>query len=245
MNVTDEDVARTLAEYERLAQGSGEWDGREPVEFTDDGVSWGPFWAPTGDRTHPVAARCTVHRKGVAVPTTAYVRWEEALPAEDSWRDLWAAKPTTLFGAFTARQAIRSAFREAIGNRREPDDPPTGAPRGVVMRTPEEWFTRLRGARTVEALDEVWEASVGVRTGAFERLYRRLRSQIGGGMSEHAAMQDPIPNRHRVVPNGVEAAMMPLPGPPSSRVPTLESGKPISRKQAARHGNPRRKGGGS
>jgi hypothetical protein len=37
----------TIAEYERLAIGTGEWDGTE-VAFSNDGTAWAPYVFPTG-----------------------------------------------------------------------------------------------------------------------------------------------------------------------------------------------------
>lgn len=249
MSVED-DVRETLAEYERIAQGTGEWDGREPTEFTNDGVTWSPFWTPTAEHPHPVGARSTVHRKGVAHATTDYRVWDEAVPADESWRNVWLAKPTTLFGASTARAAIRAAFREAIGDRREPDDPPTSA-------GPRDWAAEIAAATTLGQL-------AGIRTAAnlaravdvpLERKFHErqdaLRAEAGmpspRGMSrdEVARIVDAhLPRRveSRPAPAG-ESAVIPVPRPPAAGVPQLTNplgSKPISRKQSQKYNSRRR-----
>lgn len=125
--VSAETIQQTLAEYERLAIGTGEWNGTDAPEFSDDGEHWSTAWLPishadlNGDR-YPLLARATVWRKGVKRPTVVVIRWEEALPAIEEWRALWLRKPVTLFGAFALRAALRRAFRDVIGDRREPDE---------------------------------------------------------------------------------------------------------------------------
>jgi len=124
--VSAETIQQTLAEYERLAIGTGEWNGTDAPEFSRPGIvggmEWTTAWAPADVDDHPMFARATVYRKGVRRPVVVVIRWEEALPAVDEWRDLWMRKPVTLFGAFALRAAYRRAFRDVIGDRREPDE---------------------------------------------------------------------------------------------------------------------------
>ena len=116
--VSAEAVQQTLAEYERLAIGTREWNGTDAPEFSDGGgllgAMWTTAWAPTEDGDHPAFARATVYRKGVRRPIVVVIRWEEALPAVDEWRELWLRKPVTLFGAFALRAAYRRAFHDVI-----------------------------------------------------------------------------------------------------------------------------------
>lgn len=179
MTATIEDFAKTLAEYESLAILTGEWDGIETPEFSDDGVAWSTVWKSDEP---PAFARATVYRKGVRVPSTAVIAWGEALPAVDDWRALWERKPMTLFGSAAKRAAIRHGFREVIGDRRDADeiDPngpaaPTPAP---ADRT--DWDTQLADAPDVEALDLVWKdmRADRARTGAREVAYRARRDDL-------------------------------------------------------------------
>jgi hypothetical protein len=128
--VSAEAVQQTLAEYERLAIGTGEWNGTDAPEFSHDGETWSTAWARDTDGLlveidtdeHPVFARATVYRKRVKRPTVVVVRWDESLPADDHWRTLWQRKPVTMFGAFALRAALRRAFRDVIGDQYGPDE---------------------------------------------------------------------------------------------------------------------------
>lgn len=121
--VSAEAVQQTLAEYERLAIGTGEWNGTDAPEFSNDGEHWSTAWMRVEhEDEHPVFARATVYRKGVKRPIVVVIRWEEALPAVDDWRALWLRKPVALFGAFALRAALRRAFRDAIGDQHGPDE---------------------------------------------------------------------------------------------------------------------------
>lgn len=141
-------VEHTLAEYERIAIGTGAWNGAEAPEFSNDGVHWSAAWLPSESFPYPLLARATAYRHGVDRPTVVVVRWDESVPAIDGWRELWLRKPTALFGAFARRAAIRSAFRDVLGDRREPDevDPPAPSPAG----TQRNWFAELDKTKTTE-----------------------------------------------------------------------------------------------
>ena len=182
MTATIDEVAKTLGEFEALAQKTGEWDGADPVEFSADGVHWLPVWVPVGDDTYPPFARATVHRKGVAAPTVMIVAWAESLPAVDDWRELWERKPMKLFGSFALRSAIRHAFRDVVGDLAGPDEDRTGPTAGAPARAEDEpdWDGMLANAPLVEELDEVWAQmrTARARTGAREKAYRERRAAL-------------------------------------------------------------------
>lgn len=140
---TTEAVQQTLAEYERLAIGSGATVQIDPPEFFG-GVEWLPVWK--GEQP-PEFARCTVWRDGI--PTLVYVSWDESLPAVDDWRALWLLKPMKLFGAYTIRAALRRAFRDMIGEQSEPDE--LGDPADVID-TDRDWIAELAEASTEDAV---------------------------------------------------------------------------------------------
>lgn len=175
-----DDVAQTLAEYERLAIMSGAKVQIDPPEFSAGGSDWAPFWL--GD-THPMIARATVHRDGI--PTTVYVVWDESVPIDTAqtddgrlWRDLWLAQPTKRFGSFALRTALRRAFREVVGDRVEPDE---DAPRvGPVELDAPRWDDMLTAADTIAELDEIWAQmrTARARTGAREKVYRERRAAL-------------------------------------------------------------------
>lgn len=122
-DATVDAVQQTLADYERAAIETGEWNGTDAPEFSDDGVTWSTAWAPGPEEyATPTFARATVYRKYVKRPVVVVVRWDEALPADDEWRALWMRKPVALFGAFALRAALRRAFRDVIGDHHAPDE---------------------------------------------------------------------------------------------------------------------------
>lgn len=175
-----DDVAQTLAEYERLAITSGAKVQIDPPEFSDGGSSWAPFWL--GEEP-PRVARATVHRDDIT--TTVYVVWGESLPIETAqtddgrlWRDLWIAQPTKRFGSFATRTALRRAFREVVGDRTEPDE---DAPR-IAAPEPEarDWGAEYRAATTQEQLDDIRRACRAARENTIELqdLWAQRRDEI-------------------------------------------------------------------
>jgi hypothetical protein len=209
---SDEDVAKTLADYERIAQESGEWNGREATEFTDDGIHWSPVWVKSEGRPHPLAARSRVHRKGVDYPAEEVVLWDEAFPAENpDWQKVWTDRPRVLFGAFTARRALKAAFREALRDRREPDDLPEARDAAPVVESePRNWDLEIATADTVDELKGVWSdaRTASARTAAREVAYNaRLAELTSAGV---------------VVPQDAWAPHDPAPAAPTPHPPTVE-----------------------
>lgn len=186
---TDEDVAKTLADYERIAQATGEWNGREATEYTNDGVNWSTVWSETPEHPHPLAARSRVHRKGVLFPAEEVVMWDEALPSDEAWRAIWDARKRVLFGAFTARRALKAAFREALRDRREPDDLPDA--RDAEPRPePRDWDLEIATAETVDELKGVWSdaRTARARTGSREVAYNARHAELTASAWEPPAM---------------------------------------------------------
>jgi hypothetical protein len=183
MTATIDEVAKTLGEFEALAQKTGEWDGADAVEFSADGITWLPVWVKTDEHEFPPFARATVRRKGVAAPTVMIVAWCESVPAADDWRALWERKPMKLFGSFALRSAIRHAFRDVVGDLRGPDEndtdgPTIGAPR--MDAAPRNWGDEIDAAETVEQLDALWAAAktARARTGGMEMAYKIRRDHL-------------------------------------------------------------------
>lgn len=186
-----DDVAQTLAEYERLAITSGATVQIDPPEFSTDGDHWLPI---VGELT-PRWARATVHRDGIA--TTVYASWDESLPVETAqtedgrlWRDIWEQKPMQRFGSFIVRAALRRAFREVIGDRVEPDEdaPRVSAPEAAADRT--DWDAQIEDAADIASLELIWSdmRAARARTGAREVSYRARRDELAA-----AAWSAPTP----------------------------------------------------
>lgn len=190
MSTTIDDVAQTLADYERLAITSGARVQIDPPEFSADGEKWVPFWL---GETPPVVARSTVHRDGI--PTTVYVVWDESLPIETAmtndgrrWRDLWLERPTARFGSFATRSSLRRAFREVIGDRVEPDEDAPKIAEKIADQT--DWDTQLETAPDVTALDLVWKdmREARARNGERERAYKIRRAALSAAEWEPAEL---------------------------------------------------------
>jgi hypothetical protein len=195
MTATIDEVAKTLGEFEALAQKTGEWDGADAVEFSADGVTWLPVWVPTTlldePGRFPAFARATVHRKGVAAPTVMIVAWDESLPAAEEWRALWERKPMKLFGSFALRSAIRHAFRDVVGDLTGPDEDRTGPTVGAPPADRTDWDTQLADAPDVAALDLVWKdmRTDRARTPSREVAYNMRRVELAAAAWEPAAVE--------------------------------------------------------
>jgi hypothetical protein len=163
--ITADDVQQTLQAYLTAATQTGELRGTH-VELSLNGVDWADaLIVPEGE--HPVAARATVHRAGWVIPTVVTELWDEVVPADESWRGLWFARPNVLFGAHALRKALVRTFADVLGNRREPDDDPTGEPAAPApQRTepqpdvaPRAWGEEIAHAQSLEELNEIRRAA--------------------------------------------------------------------------------------
>lgn len=177
--MTEISEVKTIGEVERIVHGSDMWDGTDPVEFSDDGVTWTEAWEPSMtliDRTsagpgagllevkhdHPTFARVTVYRKGVRVGTRVTIRWDEQRPREnEEWAAKWDAAPTRHFGRTARMVAFRQTFRDILGDiqledeERGKTEPPVEPER--------DWVREFALARTVEEINEVHAAAMAVR----------------------------------------------------------------------------------
>lgn len=212
---TVEAVQQTLAEYERLAIGTGEWNGTDAPEFSNDGQTWTAAWLPSEGYLFPALARATVYRKGVDRPVVAVVRWDEAVPADADWRGLWERKPIALFGAFAKRAALRPAFRDVIGDRREPDEA-IDAP--AAVSTGRDWLAELADCDTPKAVRALHADAKSARAVTVE-LEREIRKRLvevsepAGGIAKIPAV--PLLAKGGLVmpaaPSTPETASMPEP----------------------------------
>ncbi|MCW2165093.1 hypothetical protein B0I12_002248 [Microbacterium hydrothermale] len=245
---TDEDVAKTLADYERIVQATGEWNGREATEFTNDGVTWSPVWVKTEAHPTPLAARSRVHRVGVLYPAEEVVLWDEAFPAENpDWQKVWTERPRVLFGAFTARRALKAAFREALRDRREPDDLPDARDAAPVPE-PRDWDLEIATAATVDELKGVWSdaRTARARTGPREVAYNARLTELAATAWEPPAMPfhtEPKPAAPTPHPPTVELrpATAPRPRIPAQhrpRNPEMAAALAAAVSDAETHGRP-------
>lgn len=215
-----DDVAQTLAEYERLAISTGATVQILPTEFSADGEAWVKFWVAAEP---PALARAAVLRDGVL--TERYVVWAESLPADESWRALWLAKPTKLFGAYADRSVLRRAYRDAIGDRREPDEQAGPLAPAEPAR---DWDAEILGAVTVDAVHE---------------LHAQMKRAREVTVAREAALQEQLALVQRTTPADAWAAT----DEPSAAEPAPD-GRPAARdylqpqNRAARRKAARKKG---
>lgn len=187
---TTNEVQQTLAEYERAAISTGEWDGTE-VDFSHDGVTWVAYLAPSEEHPHPPLARATVHRKGVKVPTVVVVPWDEAVPADSDWAGLWDAKPHLLFGAFAARSALRRAFRDVIGDRREPDETQALSVSTSGVAPLRDWEAELMACTTVDQVNALWADIRAARAMTVPLEFACREKRIALGIADPSTVRKP------------------------------------------------------
>lgn len=245
-NPTTDDVAETLAEYERLAIRTGARVAFDAPEFAGERGEWNQLWLP---ETPPAAARATVYRDGAA--TTVVRLWRDHLPADDAWRALWEKSPMVLFGAFVRRDAIRHGFRDVIGDRREPDEvAPAPAP-----AEPRDYAALIPTVATPAELDALFgEAShAGAITLVLDRQFRTRRRELIDAAESGEPVQHRLPKlRGQAVlerPDAPRAFVAPTPRPPAPGVHTLaEVVKPRNSRKGesrAQRDSGKRRGGGA
>lgn len=162
---------KTIGEVEHIVHASGQWDGTGPVEFSDDGESWVQAWSPTvlsgHDGTilnvivsHPEFARVEVYRKGVRIPTTVTIRWDEQYPAaSEEWAGKWTRSPMRHFGRTARMVGFRQTFRDLLGDiviEDEADDRVTGDDAAPADDAPaRDWAKEIAEAQSPELLDAI------------------------------------------------------------------------------------------
>jgi hypothetical protein len=156
--VTDQITeVKTIGEVEILVHGSGQWDGTEPVEFSNDGAHFAETWTPTEEHPHPQFARVTVHRKDVKIPTRKTIRWDEQYPAaSEEWAGKWDRSPMRHFGRTVRMVAFRETFRDIVGNIAIEDEArDTTRPTPPAPAEERDWAAEFAAAVTIDALDAV------------------------------------------------------------------------------------------
>ncbi|MFC7431015.1 MULTISPECIES: hypothetical protein [unclassified Agrococcus] len=212
---TTERVAATLQDYLRVATETGELRGTVIEYGIPDTLGPGVAWvdALLGNDAPPLA-RATVYREGWAIPTVVTASWDESIPLEDSWRGLWETKPQTMFGAFTLRSALRRAFADVLGDRREPDDHPVGEPEAPaptdepaqsVARVP--WLQRVLDAQTEQEVEAIREEARGERA-IDPELHMAMKVRLRDLAAPPAAEAAPAP-KSKPKPSALDAVPAP------------------------------------
>lgn len=162
---------KTIGEVEHIVHASGQWDGTEPVEFSNDGEHFAETWMPTEENPHPQFARVTVHRKDVKIPTRKTIRWDEQYPAaSEEWAGKWDRSPMRHFGRTVRMVAFRETFRDMLGDiviEDEADDrvTPADAAHDAPATMPRNWAKEIAEAQSPELLDAI------EREGRAERIF--------------------------------------------------------------------------
>ncbi|MDF2046211.1 hypothetical protein P2P98_08575 [Microbacterium sp. Kw_RZR3] len=186
----------TIGEVERRVHGSGMWDGTGPVEFSDNGLVWSEAWSPVVEQNHlpdapvqsvvihghPEFARVTVYRKGVRIPTTVTIRWDEQRPREnEEWAAKWDAAPTRHFGRTARMVAFRQTFRDILGDVSIEDEERTTRPTPETQAPVEDWAALIEAAEDLENLDAIDKAARAVKAFTPDKagtdLHRQLRAK--------------------------------------------------------------------
>lgn len=194
---TESPEKKTIREVESIVHASGEWDGTGPVEFSDDGESWTQAWAPTvvtgagGEVireaiSHPEFARVEVYRKGVRIPTSVTIRWDEQYPAaSEEWAAKWDRSPMRHLGRTVRMVAFRQTFRDLLGDIRieeevdERDLP--DAPTSAAPAAERDWAAEFLATETIEQIDALEAEARAVRAFTPDKagtdLHRTARNQ--------------------------------------------------------------------
>lgn len=178
---------KTIGEVEHIIHASGQWDGTEPVEFSNDGEHFAETWMPTEENPHPQFARVTVHRKDVKIPTRKTIRWDEQYPAaSEEWAGKWDRSPMRHFGRTVRMVAFRETFRDMLGDiviEDEADDrvTPADAPPAAPATMPRNWSKEIAEAQSPELLDAIEREGRAVRIFTPDAegtaLHRQLRAR--------------------------------------------------------------------
>lgn len=206
-DIDEKEIAQTISEYRVLAAKTGEWRGFEQ-SFSNDGIAWSEYLLPTVEHPHPVLASATVHRAGFMVPIRVVIGWDESVPAEEEWHQLWERSPHALFGASAARLAYIRAFPEVITSK------PSGNEQRIAAPTTEQtapvardWIAELADASTIVEVDGLWAAARKARavTVMLERAFKYRRDSINAATVE-ASKPAPVVAAARPTPTPAEVA---------------------------------------
>lgn len=202
----------TLEEAERLAHSTGEYDGRE-ILFSNDGQVWTEFWLPTVEHPDPVLARVAVYRKTISRPTVVVVSWAEYYPEDTDRAASWDKLKTVLLAKVGVVSALRSAFRDVIGNRHEPAE--LDQQRHSAPVVPAEWLEDAEKALTLDGIQAL-RASAVAQKFMGDEVDRVLKMRLAKIQSDAEAVAPPVgeitgpprpaKNHRRAVPTPADLA---------------------------------------
>ena len=133
--------------FRAVAAASKEYEGRTPIEYTADGVTWTAAWLSD---EHPAAARVGVKRKGFADYAYTVVTWKEFGRTTGQWR----TQPAHMLGIRVLSHALRDAFPQMLGGIYTPEDFDHQAD-AIVIEPSEDWGALIAKAASKEDLTEI------------------------------------------------------------------------------------------
>lgn len=137
--------------FRAVATASHEYEGRTPIEYTADGVTWTDTWLSDDN---PKAARVGVIRKGFREPAYTVVTWKEFGRTTGQWR----TQPAHMLGIRVLSHALRDSFPQQLGGIYTPEDFDANKPGDAIVIEPSEnWEQVITTATTKEAIAEAVE----------------------------------------------------------------------------------------
>lgn len=127
MNEQDAYQSIPVAVARASVLASGDLEGIEGPEFSEDGERWTPYWF--GRSEPPALGRVVITRRGQS-PRVVVISWaeREASDGEDAaWSIERSEKPMSIFGAEVERHAYRVVFADVLA-------PLLGPPRTVEVQ---------------------------------------------------------------------------------------------------------------
>jgi hypothetical protein len=137
--------------FRAVATASREYEGRTPIEYTADGLTWTQAWLSDDN---PKAARVGVLRKGFREPVYTVCTWKEFGRNTGQWR----TQPSHMLGIRVLSHALRDSFPQMLGGIYTPEDFDNNAPGDAIVLEPtEEWSVLIDGAQSKEEIAAIVE----------------------------------------------------------------------------------------
>lgn len=102
--------------FRAIVEASKEYEGRTPIEYTADGVTWVQAWLDP--KTPPAAARVGIYRRGFREAVYTTITWAEF----GSTRAQWAKMPVWMLGIRLLSHAYRDSFPQKLSGIYTPED---------------------------------------------------------------------------------------------------------------------------
>lgn len=142
--------------FRAVATASREYEGRTPVEYTADGLTWTDTWLA---ETNPAAARVGVKRKGFDDYAYTTVTWKEFGRSIGQWKTM----PAHMLGIRVLSHALRDSFPQQLGGIYTREDFDSDNPGdALVIQPTEDWAARLDDAASKEEIAAIVDRAKNV-----------------------------------------------------------------------------------